>query len=47
MANSSMTLGELAKFKLLRRAREMAKWLRALAALAEDLGSILSTHTMT
>jgi hypothetical protein len=26
------------------RAGEMAQWFRALAALLEDLGSILSTH---
>ena len=44
---SSMTLGEMDRLKLLRKDREMAKQLRVLAVLAEDLGSILSTHTMT
>lgn len=31
----------------LHKARELAQWLRVLAALTEDQGLILSTHVMT
>jgi hypothetical protein len=40
-----LILGRCKKKILRSGAGKMAQWLRVLAALAEDLGSVLSTHT--